>query len=438
MDQRNIYIKEHLDDLFKVWFRRVLLVYLGIFILSFLSDYAMTGGDIARFAMQRAIIAAFLVGVYFLARRLDGSAVETHRLIAYACVAMLMVSLDMRIMATGGHASQYSVGALLLVVLFVGFIPANRRYYATCSLIIYGFYIAPILFFDTVTDHDGFMMKNIALMILIITMVTLRIIYSRRLNTELEMRFELEMYRDNLEDLVEERTAKLTSALSDKDALLSEVHHRVKNNMQVISSLASLQAKMVEGVEVKALFKKNSDRIRSMALVHEMVYRNNEFTGLAVDEYLEALLSEMFKPYKLMGKDVSYDVLAGGVRLDTDRLVPCGLIVNELVSNAFSHAFGPDSKGGLVEVGMESVGHGGYRLFVHDNGQGIPGDVDTSSDAGTLGFMLVHSLVGQLEGEVTINSAESEKGAEVVVVFGSQAEKNLPGHEHHPDFSTRI
>ncbi len=424
MEQKDSYIQRHNDDLFKVWFRRVVLVYLGIFILSFLSDYALTGGDVSRFAMQRAIIAVFLVGVYILARKLYDAGVGTHRLIAYACVAVLMVSLDMRIMATGGHASQYHVGALLLVVLFVGFIPAILRYYATCSLIIYGFYLAPILAFDTVTDHSGFMMKNIALVIVIFTMATLRTVYSRRLNAELEMRFELEMYKDHLEDLVEERTAKLTSALSDKDALLSEVHHRVKNNMQVISSLASLQARMVEDGEVKALFEKNRDRIRSMALVHEMVYKSNEFTGLSVDEYFEALLVKMFMPYKLMGKDVAYSVVAGGVRLDTDRLVPCGLIVNELVSNSLSHAFGPDSKGGMVEVGMEREGQGGYRLFVRDNGQGIPEDVDTSGE-GTLGFMLVHSLVEQLEGEVfSLNTGSS--GTEVVVVFGSKAEKKPP------------
>ena len=423
MEQKDNFLKQHHDDLFKVWFRRVVLVYLGIFILSFLSDYALTGGDVLRFAMQRAIVAVLLVGVYLLARRLEGSAVETHRFIAYACVAMLMVSLDMRIMATGGHASQYHVGALLLVVLFVGFIPAILRYYATCSLIIYGFYLAPILAFDTVTDHSGFMMKNIALVIVIATMVTLRIVYSRRLDSELEMHFELEMYKDHLEDLVEERTAKLSSALNDKDALLSEVHHRVKNNMQVISSLASLQARMVEDEEVKALFEKNRDRIRSMALVHEMVYKNNEFTSLDVDEYLRALLGQMFKQYKLAAMDVSHRVDAGGVRLDTERLVPCGLIANELASNALAHAFGPDSKGGLVEAGMERLGQGGYRLFVRDNGRGIPVDMDTSGK-GTLGFMLVHSLAGQLEGEVSISTGSS--GTEVTVTFGSEAEKKSP------------
>ena len=288
------------------------------------------------------------------------------------------------------------------------------------SLIIYGFYLAPILAFDTVTEYSGFMMKNIALVILITAMLTLRVVYSKRLNNELGMRFELEMYKDHLEDLVEERTAKLTSALNDKDALLSEVHHRVKNNMQVISSLASLQARMVEDKEVKELFEKNRDRIRSMALVHEMVYRNKEFTGLAVDEYFEALLQEMFKPYKRAGMDVSYSVFAEGVRLDTNRLVPCGLIANELVSNALAHAFGPDSKGGLVEAGMERVGQGGYRLFVRDNGRGIPADVDTSGGS-TLGFMLLQSLVGQLEAEVSISTGSS--GTEVVVAFGSEAEK---------------
>lgn len=420
MDQRAIYIKEYLDDLFKVWFRRVVLVYLGIYMLSFLSDYAMTGGDISRFALHRAIVATMLVGVFLLAKRLHGSAVETHRLIAYACVAMVMVSLDMRIMATGGHVSQYYVGALLLVVLFVGFIPANKRYYAMCSLIIYGFYVAPILAFDTVTDHNGFLMKNIALAMVITTMLILRIIYSRRLTNELEMRFELEMYKDHLEDLVNERTAKLTSALNDKDALLREIHHRVKNNMQVISSLASLQAKMVDDGEIKDLFEKNRDRIRSMALVHEMVYKSNEFTSLDLDEYLRELLAHLSKPASVRRRGISLSVDTGGVRLDTERLVPCGLIVNELVTNALAHAFDPDTKGGLVEVGIKRNEGNGYKLMVRDNGRGIGPEVDTSGGR-TLGFLLVHSLAGQVEGEVSINTGSS--GTVVTVTFGPKDKK---------------
>jgi len=217
---------------------------------------------------------------------------------------------------------------------------------------------------------------------------------------------ELRRHRFNLEDLVEERTAELnkvvdqlTGSLHEKSFLLKEVHHRVKNNLQVVSSLLSLQAGQIDDPAICEILQEFQARIRSMALIHESLYRFGELGGIEIKPYLERLVQELarFMAGKRKGVKIVPDIQ--NALLDIDQAVPCGLILNELLSNCFKHAFIDDGPG-RISVEFRQQGDE-YGLTVSDDGRGLPQDFDDSAK-NSLGFRLVGSLVNQLGGRLDI------------------------------------
>ncbi|HEX7910510.1 MAG TPA: AAA family ATPase [Paraburkholderia sp.] len=189
--------------------------------------------------------------------------------------------------------------------------------------------------------------------------------------------------------------------LEEKEALLHEVHHRVKNNLQLISSLLNLQASRVTDKSVADLFADSRNRVRSMALVHENLYRAGNFARIAMATHVKNLCGHLARAFDMRQMGVDLQVEVDDVQLDMNRAVSCGLIINELVSNALKHAF-PDGRGGCVRVELALVGEGRCRLSVADDGVGIAPEFSLD-DADSLGLQLVHDLTHQLHGTLELS-----------------------------------
>jgi two-component sensor histidine kinase len=205
-----------------------------------------------------------------------------------------------------------------------------------------------------------------------------------------------------LRDETERQRAEeaLRHSLAEKEELLKEVHHRVKNNLQVITSLINLQANQVEDERVLALFDETRNRVYSIATIHELIYRSASFAAIDLGDYARQLVPELVRFY---GADdrVRVDVQGDGAQLELERAVPFGLLLNELVSNVCKHAF-PEGRRGTLAVSLTRRGDE-MVLEVVDTGVGLPEGFDYRR-ASSLGLQLVHGLALQLEGSLTLRS----------------------------------
>ena len=194
--------------------------------------------------------------------------------------------------------------------------------------------------------------------------------------------------------LAEER---LKASLREKDVLLEEVHHRVKNNLQVISSLLGLQARAISNPETRKKFEESQHRIQSMALLHERLYQSDDLTRIDFAEYLKRLAEQLFSVYGAR-KRIRLVTELEPLYFDLDTAVPCGLIVNELLSNALKYGF-PKGRSGMVRLELRYLTPGTVSLTVEDDGAGLPVDFDWRTSS-SLGLRLVRTLAEQLGGRV--------------------------------------
>jgi PAS domain S-box-containing protein len=221
-----------------------------------------------------------------------------------------------------------------------------------------------------------------------------------------------------IRDITERKIAEeaLKVSLREKEVLLKEIHHRVKNNMQVICSLVSLQADVSKDGTVREVLKDVTYRVRSMALVHEKLYQSESLSRIDFAEYTRGLLGHLWRAYGETSEPVRLTLALEPVSLTVDTAVPCGLILNELAGNALIHAF-PGHSDGEVTVSLNSGEDGRIRLSVKDNGVGLPDGYDWRQ-AGTLGLQLVQMLAGQIGASVEVNGCG---GASFEVVFNSSS-----------------
>jgi PAS domain S-box-containing protein len=215
-------------------------------------------------------------------------------------------------------------------------------------------------------------------------------------------------------DITERKKAedRLQASLQEKEVLLKEVHHRVKNNMQVISSLLNLQSRHVKDPEVLEMFKESQRRIRSMALIHERLYQSSDFSRIEFSEYIRNLATHLFHSYQVDASRVQLKIEAEKVHLNINTAIPCGLIVNELVSNALKHGF-PEGRKGQLEIDLSRVKGDGYRLRVRDDGVGFPEGLDFRKTE-TLGMQIVGTLISQIDASIDL---VRDKGTEFTIHF---------------------
>lgn len=194
------------------------------------------------------------------------------------------------------------------------------------------------------------------------------------------------------------------ASLREKEVLLKEVHHRVKNNLQVISSLLNLQARYLPDPAARAMFAQSQNRVQSIALVHERLYESADLEHVDFAKYTTILLDNIFDTHAAEGRGISKTIDMGGVSLPVDLAVPCGLIVNELVTNALKHAF-PDGRTGVVRVSLTQTADGELELTVGDDGVGLPLGIDPRNTA-SLGLDLVFTFAEQIEAETEVRRQE--------------------------------
>ena len=203
----------------------------------------------------------------------------------------------------------------------------------------------------------------------------------------------------------------IRAALKERETLLKEIHHRVKNNMQVVSSLLSLQAAQATERETIETLNESQRQIRSMALIHEKLYSSGSLSEVDFGDYVESLIAELLRMYNVPLGVITITTDIENVQLGVDTAIPCALIINELMSNSLKYAF-PDGRTGAVTVALERA-NGVHTLTVADDGVGFPADVDFRA-TDSLGMQLVVTLVGQLEGTITLDRT---KGTTFVITF---------------------
>lgn len=215
------------------------------------------------------------------------------------------------------------------------------------------------------------------------------------------------------EDITDRKKAeaRIRQSLHEKEILLKEIHHRVKNNMQVISSLLDLQAQKIQDATLTTMFQESQQRVKSMALVHEKLYQTENLSCIDFGDYIATLANELMSMWHMDTRNVVMRTSAISASLDVDAAVPCALILNELVTNCCKYAF-PDDRPGSIEVDFYLQGTR-YVLTVRDDGIGLPEGFDPAASE-TLGLQLVSVLAKQLRGNVLLNS---QNGTEVTVSF---------------------
>jgi PAS domain S-box-containing protein len=221
-------------------------------------------------------------------------------------------------------------------------------------------------------------------------------------------------FEGSIMDITERKQAEaaLRSSLAEKDSLLKEVHHRVKNNLQIISSLLSLQGRKVQNREALDLLQDAQNRVRSMALLHETLYRSGNLARVDFPQYVKSICNHLVRSCACGAENIRLSQDIADVALDMDQAIPAGLIISELVTNALKHAF-PARAEGEISVELQVAGEKHLVLRVSDNGVGFPAERRSQSSE-TLGLILVENLSRQLDGQLSI---KSDHGTVFEIVF---------------------
>jgi PAS domain S-box-containing protein len=210
---------------------------------------------------------------------------------------------------------------------------------------------------------------------------------------------------------LKDQEQKLRASLAEKEALLKEIHHRVKNNLQIIASLLDLQSEFLEEADTKDVLLEMKTRVRSIAAIHELLYAAKDFSRIEFRRFVEKLAQDVIAVHRQHAAQVEIKIDAESALLDMTQAVPCGLIVNELLTNSLKHAF-PDGRPGKIDVSFGSD-QSGWRLEVNDNGIGLHADIDPEN-VNSMGLQLVQLLVQQLSGSLHV---VRDSGTRFIIIF---------------------
>ncbi|MCB9081753.1 MAG: tetratricopeptide repeat protein [Lewinellaceae bacterium] len=210
--------------------------------------------------------------------------------------------------------------------------------------------------------------------------------------------FRQARYRSKTNEQLEMQKATISRSLEEKENLLREIHHRVKNNLQIVSSLLSLQTQHVESTKAQEALIEGQNRVKAMALIHQNLYRESDMVGVPANEYIEELSYNLLETYRT-DNDINLALDLEPVSLDVDRIIPLGLVLNELLTNSLKYAF-PDQRAGRIAIDLHRKSDG-LHLTVADNGIGLPRQLDWQV-TDTLGFRLVRAFVKKMNATLEV------------------------------------
>jgi two-component sensor histidine kinase len=197
----------------------------------------------------------------------------------------------------------------------------------------------------------------------------------------------------------EQQKLLLEETLKDKNILLSEIHHRTKNNLAIVSSILNLQRNQIDNIELQNILLDCSNRVHSMATVHQKLYEKEDFTKIDLKEYLEELICDLQKTIFPTDKEIQMKIEIDSFNITSEKAIPCALIVNELITNSIKHAF--HLNGGKLEIKIKKIGNQ-ILLMIHDNGPGF--EFDTNKNHHSLGMTLIEALTEQINGQYEYNT----------------------------------
>jgi len=218
---------------------------------------------------------------------------------------------------------------------------------------------------------------------------------------------------------------RLTVSLKEKEVLLKEIHHRVKNNLQILSSLLKLQSRGAQDQHTREMFEESQARVKTMALIHEELYKTSNLTKIEFASYVQHLANNLLRTYGTLSSGVKLDINVDDIQLDVDRAIPCGLIINELVSNSLKYAFPAERLAqrehseNEIDIELRQREDEHLMLKIRDNGVGLPADLDIHNTT-TLGMQLVNTLTEQLSGKIEYRN---HHGAEFEITFSAMKHK---------------
>lgn len=231
-------------------------------------------------------------------------------------------------------------------------------------------------------------------------------------NKEEQKNIRLLTQAQTAEKELEQKNALLEKSLQEREILLKEIHHRVKNNMQVITSLLSLQSNYVSDVKIKALLRYSQYRIRSMAIIHEMLYQSKDLSRIEYGDYLKLLATHLISSMKGSENQIELQIEARDITLNIDTAIPLGLMINEIITNSLKYGI-PGDQPGTISIRIQKNKTPNYILYIGDNGIGFPENVNFRESA-SLGILLMHNLALQLKGNI---EKERREGTHYSVSF---------------------
>lgn len=352
--------------------------------------------------ITRIIPATFIVfGVLNLANTL---AFHKHKLLGltYNFTSILALASSVIITIYSGGINSPFIFVLALVV-FAGYISTKEygRIYLNLNLLIiiliYSQSIAEFNFTENVVPDES---KNIfALFSILFSVYLLGGVIGKNL---LKAHNELHKIRNENE-----------ARIREKDTLLKEIHHRVKNNLQTVSSLLSLQSRSIEEPRIKTLIKSSQNRVISMAMVHEMLYMRHDLSKIEYKSYVEELSDYLIRSFKGTENNITLNIKIPDIKLGIDTAIPLGLLINEVITNALKYGI-KDNDPGKIHIELVKSNAKDYILYIGDDGEGFPEGI-SHKNTKSLGLKLIHNLSRQLKG--SINRDPSKKGTNYIVKF---------------------
>lgn len=226
---------------------------------------------------------------------------------------------------------------------------------------------------------------------------------------------------------LKKREEELVKALDEKEIILKEIHHRVKNNLQIISSLLKLQSETVNDPELKAHLRVSRNRIKSMALIHQQLFNSPDLRNIDIEEYLYSLSGQIYSTFNISPEKIGIKISAKNIKFNVETAVPFGLIMNELITNSLKHAFVKRPKGNIEIVINKSLINGSYKLIYKDDGVGIPYELMNGAKDSS-GLFLIKTLANQLDGQVEITN---NLGTLFEIDFKGLGHERKTEHESH-------